>query len=186
MANMRDVAKKAGVGLATVSRYINNEGYVSDKVREKIQKAINELNYKPNALARAIFTKSSKMLGLIIPNIVNPVYPEFATGIENQAREKGYNIVLCNTEYERQNEQKGRSRRCGVERTWRGATLGFWPWQVGRQRLGTSMSRFPTKSMPTLAEATLRPWCYVSWGRRTVPSPYWSRPTRADRPSCPC
>lgn len=105
MANMRDVAKKAGVGIATVSRYINGDGYVSDAVREKIQKAIDELNYKPNALARALFTKSSKMIGLIIPNIVNPFYPEFAIGIENRAREKGYNIVLCNTDYNTKNEK---------------------------------------------------------------------------------
>lgn len=104
MANIRDVAKKAGVGIATVSRYINDDGYVSHEVRQKIQKAIDELNYKPNALARALFTKSSMMLGLIIPNIVNPIYPELATGIENRAREKGYNIVLCNTEYDKRNE----------------------------------------------------------------------------------
>lgn len=105
MANIRDVAKKAGVGIATVSRYINDDGYVSQEVREKIRIAIDELNYKPNALARALFTKSSKMIGLIIPNIVNPVYPELATGIENRAREKGYNIVLCNTDYNKENEQ---------------------------------------------------------------------------------
>ncbi|GMQ62254.1 LacI family DNA-binding transcriptional regulator [Vallitalea maricola] len=105
MANIRDVAKKAGVGIATVSRCINEDGYVSLEVRERIQKAIDELNYKPNALARAIFTKSSMMLGLIIPNIVNPFYPELATGIENRARERGYNIVLSNTEYSKNNEQ---------------------------------------------------------------------------------
>lgn len=104
MANIRDVAKKAGVGIATVSRYINDDGYVSNEVRGKIQNAIDELNYKPNALARALFTKSSMMIGLIIPNIVNPVYPELATGIENRAREKGYNIVLSNTEYSKKNE----------------------------------------------------------------------------------
>jgi len=104
MANIRDVAKKAGVGIATVSRYINQDGYVSEAVGEKIQAAIDELNYKPNALARALFTKSSKMIGLIIPNIVNPFYPELAVGVENRAKEKGYSIVLSNTEYSKQNE----------------------------------------------------------------------------------
>ena len=65
MANIRDVAKMAGVGIATVSRYINNEGYVSKENGEKIQKAIDLTNYKPNALAKAIFTKESKLIGVI-------------------------------------------------------------------------------------------------------------------------
>lgn len=105
MANIRDVAKEAGVGIATVSRYINSDGYVSTQVSAKIQKAIEKLNYKPNALARAVFTKSSMMIGLIIPSIVNPFYPELAVSIEARAREKGYSIVLSNTEYISKNEK---------------------------------------------------------------------------------
>lgn len=105
MANMRDVAKKAGVGIATVSRYINNNGYVSKEVGERIQEAIKELSYRPNSLARAIFTKKSKMIGLIIPNILNPFFPELSKGVEIRAREEGYNIVLCNTKYDEENEK---------------------------------------------------------------------------------
>ncbi len=106
MANIRDVAKKAGVGIATVSRCINNDGYVSEEVGKKIEQAIKELNYKPNALARAVFTKSSKMIGVIIPSIVNPFYTELSIGIENKARENGYSMVLSNTEYLAGNEAK--------------------------------------------------------------------------------
>ncbi|SDL00191.1 LacI family DNA-binding transcriptional regulator [Natronincola ferrireducens] len=105
MANMRDVAKKAGVGIATVSRYINNDGYVSKEVGDRIQEVIDELGYKPNTLARAIFTKKSKMIGLIIPNILNPFFPELAEGIEKRAREEGYKIVLCSTKYDEKNEK---------------------------------------------------------------------------------
>lgn len=104
MANIRDVAKKAGVGIATVSRYINSKGYVSKSVGEKIQLAIDELNYTPNGLARAIFTKSSNMIGLIIPSLANPFYPELAIGIENRAKELGYRIILSNTEFLKQSE----------------------------------------------------------------------------------
>ncbi|KMT21053.1 LacI family DNA-binding transcriptional regulator [Clostridium cylindrosporum] len=105
MANMRDVAKKVGVGIATVSRYINNDGYVSKEVGERIQEAMEELSYRPNSLARAIFTKKSKMIGLIIPNILNPFFPELSKGVERRARQEGYNIVLCNTMYDEENEK---------------------------------------------------------------------------------
>lgn len=98
MANIRQIAKKAGVGIATVSRYLNNTGYVSDEVKVKIQNAVEELNYKPNALARAIFTKNSKTIGVMIPNISNPFFNQMVLVIEEYANRMGYNIFLCNTD----------------------------------------------------------------------------------------
>lgn len=98
MANIREIAKKAGVGIATVSRYLNDTGYVSDEVKVKIQKVIEELNYKPNALARAIFTKNSKTIGLMVPNISNPFFNQMASVIEEYANNMGYTIFLCNTD----------------------------------------------------------------------------------------
>jgi len=98
MANIREIAEKAGVGIATVSRYLNDTGYVSDQVKAKIQKEIEESNYKPNALARAIFTKNSKTIGLIVPNICNPFFNQIASVIEENANNMGYTIFLCNTD----------------------------------------------------------------------------------------
>lgn len=97
MSNIREIAKKAGVGIATVSRYLNNTGYVSEEVKTRIQKAIEESNYKPNALARAIFTKNSKTIGLLVPNISNPFFNQMALVIEEYANQMGYTVFLCNT-----------------------------------------------------------------------------------------
>ncbi|WP_129599709.1 LacI family DNA-binding transcriptional regulator [Anaerophilus nitritogenes] len=106
MSNIREVAKKAGVGIATVSRYLNDTGYVSDEVKVKIKKAIDESNYKPNALARAIFTKNSKTIGLMVPNISNPFFNQMASIIEEYASNKGYHILLCNTDDNEEKERK--------------------------------------------------------------------------------
>lgn len=104
MTNIRDIAKKAGVGIATVSRYINKTGYVSDENRKKIQKIIDESGYTPNALARAIFTKNSKTIGLMIPNIANPFFNQMAVVLEEYFNDQGYNLFLCNTDDSREKE----------------------------------------------------------------------------------
>ncbi len=106
MTNIREIAKKAGVGIATVSRYINKTGYVSDENRLKIQKIIDESGYTPNALARAIFSKSSKTIGLMIPNIANPFFNQLAAIIEEYFNSHGYTIFLCNTDDSRDKEIK--------------------------------------------------------------------------------
>jgi LacI family transcriptional regulator len=97
MANMREIAKEAGVGISTVSRYINNTGYVSEVSKAKIERIIEKSNYKPNELARAIFTRNSKIIGLLVPNISNPYFNEMALIIEEYASEHGFSIFLCNT-----------------------------------------------------------------------------------------
>jgi len=105
MANMREIAKKAGIGIATVSRYLNGTGYVSEEAGEKIQKVIDELNYTPNALARAVFTKNSKIIGLMVPNISNPFFTQMASVIEEYAQQRGYRIFLCNTDDNKDKEK---------------------------------------------------------------------------------
>jgi LacI family transcriptional regulator len=97
MANMREIAEEAGVGISTVSRYINNTGYVSEVSRAKIERVIKKSNYKPNELARAIFTRNSKIIGLLVPNISNPYFNEMALIIEEYASKHGFSIFLCNT-----------------------------------------------------------------------------------------
>lgn len=105
MSNIREIAKKADISIATVSRYLNGSGNVSEEVSEKIQKAIDELNYTPNALARAMLTKSSKTIGLMVPNISNPFFNQMASIIEEYALKKGYTIFLCNTDDNREKER---------------------------------------------------------------------------------
>jgi DNA-binding LacI/PurR family transcriptional regulator len=95
MPTIHDVAQKAGVSIATVSRYFNM-GYVSDKSRTKIEGAINELDYHVDIIARALSGKSSKTIGLIIPSITNPFFPELAVAVESEAASNGYKLILCN------------------------------------------------------------------------------------------
>lgn len=97
MPSLKDVAKKAGVSLTTVSRVLNNRGYISEETRKKVYKAMEELNYQPNEIARALFKKRSYFLGLIIPDISHPFFAEITKYIEYYASQKGYKIFLCNS-----------------------------------------------------------------------------------------
>lgn len=98
MTNIRDVAHLAGVSVATVSRYLNQKGYLSEKSKKKIEVAIEELNYKPNLIARSLSTKQDNSIGLLLPDITNPFFPELARAIEDVCIAKGYSIILCNTD----------------------------------------------------------------------------------------
>lgn len=91
-----DIAQIAGVSVATVSRVINNKSKgVSDATRERIWKIIKDQGFQPSAVARGLVTKSSNIIGLIIPDIINPYYPILAKGVEDAATERGYNTILC-------------------------------------------------------------------------------------------
>lgn len=96
MATIKDVAKTAHVSPATVSRYLNNHGYVSIEARERIAKAIKALNYVPNEVARSLFQKKSKSIGLLLPDISNPFFPLIAQGIEDYFYVQGYHVILGN------------------------------------------------------------------------------------------
>ena len=104
MANIRDVAKKSGVSVATVSRFINQKGYVSKEASEVIERAIKELNYKPNLVARSLSTKQTKLIGLIVPDIMNPFFPELARAVEDVALTYDYTVVLCNSDEKAEKE----------------------------------------------------------------------------------
>lgn len=97
MASIREVAKLAGVSPATVSRVINGTAKVDEEKKQRVLKAIEETDFKPNELARALFRKSSKIIGVIIPNIENPFFNEMARAIEEEAFREGYKILLCNS-----------------------------------------------------------------------------------------
>lgn len=98
MVTIKEVAKHAGVSVATVSRALNENGYVSEKARKKVEAAISELNYYPNEVARSLYQKTSKMIGLLLPDISNPYFPLLMKGIEESARENGYSVILGNVE----------------------------------------------------------------------------------------
>ena len=106
MATIRDVAKLSGVSVATVSRVINKKGYVSKETEENILNAMKMLNYTPNDVARRLAGKKSKTIGLIIPNILNPFFPEVARAAEDTANKLGYNLILCNTDNSREKEKE--------------------------------------------------------------------------------
>ncbi|MGB4570499.1 MAG: LacI family DNA-binding transcriptional regulator [Tepidanaerobacteraceae bacterium] len=94
-----DVAKKAGVSIATVSRVLNNSNVVSEKTRQRVKRAIEELNYTPNVIASALTKKSTLTLGLLIPDISNPFSSELSRGVEDASNDFGFNTVICNTDY---------------------------------------------------------------------------------------
>ncbi|MEK5071603.1 LacI family DNA-binding transcriptional regulator [Sporosarcina sp. FSL K6-1508] len=104
MATIRDVAKESGVSVATVSRFINKKGYVSKEAKEVIERAIKELEYKPNLVARSLSTKQTKLIGLIVPDIMNPFFPELARAVEDIALSYDYTVVLCNSDEKAEKE----------------------------------------------------------------------------------
>jgi len=97
---IKDIAREAGVSTATVSHVINNTKYVSDETREKVQRAIEEFNYHPNAHAQMLAFGRSNMIGLLVSDISNPFFPEIIKSIEAAVFAAGYNLILLNTNYE--------------------------------------------------------------------------------------
>lgn len=96
---IKDIARLANVSITTVSRVINNKSEgISEATRSKILEIIKETNYQPNTIARGLVTKKTKSIGLIIPDITNPFFPDIARGVEDSANIYGYNVFLCNTD----------------------------------------------------------------------------------------
>ncbi len=95
--NILDVASHAGVSKTTVSRVMNNNGYVAQRTREKVNRAISELNYAPSAFAQNIRTGKSKTIAMMIPDTSNTFYMEIFKAVEDIALKNGYMVILCNT-----------------------------------------------------------------------------------------
>ncbi|AVR00454.1 LacI family transcriptional regulator [Oceanobacillus iheyensis] len=98
MVTIHDVAKLAGVSVATVSRVVNENKRVAEKTRTRVEWAISELNYAPSVLGRNLRTSKSNLLLVLLPSISNPFYTEIINGIEDTAIARGYNILLCETD----------------------------------------------------------------------------------------
>lgn len=94
MSTIGDVAKRAGVSKMTVSRVVNNSGYISQETRERVEQAIAELGYVPNALARSLRFKQTKTIALVLTDITNPFFTTIARGVEDTASEQGFSVIF--------------------------------------------------------------------------------------------
>lgn len=100
MATIKDVALRAGVSVTTVSHVVNDTRHVSAKGRERVELAIRELGYVPNAMARSLKSNTTSTLGMLIPNSSNPYFAEIVRIVEDRCFGAGYTLVLCNTDDE--------------------------------------------------------------------------------------
>lgn len=104
MVRLRDIAERAGVSTTTVSHALNGSRYVHPATVERVLKAVQELNYRPNMLARSLRRRQTHTIGLLVSDIENPFFAELARQVETTAYERGYNVVLCNTDENRDKE----------------------------------------------------------------------------------
>jgi LacI family transcriptional regulator len=106
MPNLLDIAKRAGVAPITVSRVINNSGYVSQATKERVEAAVKELGYVPNTIARGLRSKRTHTLALIVTDITNPYFTSMARGVEDAAGSSNYTVIYCNTDESEIKEEK--------------------------------------------------------------------------------
>ena len=98
LATIKEVAKKAGVSVGTVSNYLTGAVPVSQHLKKRVEKAIHALNYHPNHIARSLKTQQTRMLGIVISDITNPFFPQMVRGAEDAAIKQGYMLVTFNTD----------------------------------------------------------------------------------------
>ncbi|WP_010236027.1 LacI family DNA-binding transcriptional regulator [Clostridium arbusti] len=103
-ASIKDVAKEAGVSIATVSRVLNDVDVVNEETKKKVRVAIKKLDYRPNIIARSLKTQRTRTIGIVIPDISSQFYPEIVRGAEDVANIYNYNVILCNTDLDAEKE----------------------------------------------------------------------------------
>lgn len=103
---IKDVAEKAGVSHATVSRALNNHEEINIETRNRIKQIAKELNYFPNSLARGLVKNTSNSIGVVLPDISNPFFPKIIRGVEDFAHYSGRSVIITNTSYDEQKEVK--------------------------------------------------------------------------------
>jgi LacI family sucrose operon transcriptional repressor len=106
MATLKDVAREAGVTVTTVSRVINNRGYIGEQTRKNVFDAMKRLNYQPNELARSLSIQRTNTIGIIVPHIVHPYFAKLISNLESAAAKYRYKIILCNTKGETEKEKE--------------------------------------------------------------------------------
>jgi LacI family transcriptional regulator len=105
MVTINDVAKRSGVSATTVSHALNETRHVSAEAKRRVLETVKELNYQPNSVARSLRKKESQSFGLILPDSANQYFAEIQVGVEKAAYEKGYSVILCNTEGDLEKEK---------------------------------------------------------------------------------
>jgi len=98
MKSIKDVAALAGVSFTTVSHVLNETRHVSEETRRKVMAAVEQLGYRPNAGARMMRKSGSKLVGVLVPTVLNPFFAELVVGIEERCRLAGYSVFLCNSD----------------------------------------------------------------------------------------
>ncbi len=98
MTTLLDVARRAGVSKSTVSNVIRGASLVSESTRERVERAIADVGYHPNAIARALKARTSTAIGIVVPDLANPFYAELAVGVERAASALGYAVLTAHTE----------------------------------------------------------------------------------------
>lgn len=105
MSTIKDVAERAGVAVETVSRVLNNRGYLSEKTKQKVYAAMEELNYKPNEFARGLSKKDMGMIAVIVPHIVHPYFAKAISCAEREIRRRGCKMYLYNSSGDEEREK---------------------------------------------------------------------------------
>ena len=106
MANIKDVAKEAGVSVTTVSRVMNDRGYISEKTRKKVYDAMEKIGYHPNEFSKNFFRQKTNIIGLILPDISISFYAEETKYIEEHLYKNGYKLMLCNAYNSKEREKE--------------------------------------------------------------------------------
>src|SRR5690242_17205059 len=106
MTTLFDVARRAGVSKSTVSNVIRGDVRVAEATRAKVERAIADTSYHPNAIARSLKEQSSTALGIVVPDLTNPFYAELAAGVERSANRLGYAALITHTECSATTEQE--------------------------------------------------------------------------------
>lgn len=103
---IEDIAREAGVSIATVSRVINKTKPVSAELRDRVYEVIEKNHFKPNSLAQGLITKKTNTIGIIVPDISNAVFGKLTKGINSVFAQEGYTVVLCESQGELEKELK--------------------------------------------------------------------------------
>lgn len=103
MATLKDIADRLQISVSTVSRVVNNKSYVNPNTRELVNRAIEEMGYTPNQIARSLKVKATRTIGVVVPDISEALFSNLIKGIDDVLSANGYSIILCDT---RENPEK--------------------------------------------------------------------------------
>jgi len=106
MVKIKDVADAAGVSTATVSRVLSNKPHVRPEVKKRVLAVVKKLNYQPNRVAQSLRSSTSRIIALIVADIENPYFQKVSRAVDDTAQELGYNVIVCNTDEDRDKEKK--------------------------------------------------------------------------------